>query len=87
MAAVSDPRPKGAVYFPYINAPNNDWFVRTLLFWDDVACIVPHEYNPYYGHGRRRVRPDGGTPAERFAHTIELADAGLVRILDPELPS
>lgn len=86
-ASASDPRPHGAVYFPYINAPKNDWFVRTLLFWDDVACIVPHEYNPHYGNRRRRVRPDGRTPQERFAHTIELADAGLVRILEPELPA
>lgn len=33
-----------AIYFPYINVPNTDWFFRVLLYWDRVQSIVPHDY-------------------------------------------
>lgn len=32
------------LYYPYINVPNNDWTVRTLLYYDNVGAIVPQEY-------------------------------------------
>ncbi len=32
------------LYYPYINIPNNDWTIRTLLYYDDIAAIVPQEY-------------------------------------------
>ena len=33
-----------AIYYPYIRVPDNPWFTRTLLYWDDVGAIVPYEY-------------------------------------------
>jgi len=37
------------IYYPYINVPENEWFVRTLLYWDSVSSIVPAElaFNPH----------------------------------------
>lgn len=41
-----------AIYFPYINVPNNSWFLRILLYWDKVSSIVPYDYieNPNLLH-------------------------------------
>lgn len=36
--------PDNALYFPYINVPNSDWFMRVLLYWDKACSIVPYEY-------------------------------------------
>lgn len=33
-----------ALYFPYINVPNNIWFIQILLYWDKVGSIVPSDY-------------------------------------------
>jgi hypothetical protein len=33
-----------ALYFPYINVPESDWFTRVLLYWDKVSSIVPNDY-------------------------------------------
>jgi hypothetical protein len=33
-----------ALYFPYINVPENAWFTRVLLYWDKVSSIVPAQY-------------------------------------------
>ncbi len=30
-----------ALYFPYIETPDEDWFTRVLLFWDAVGTIIP----------------------------------------------
>lgn len=32
------------LYFPYINLPETDWTVRTLLYYDNIGSIVPQEY-------------------------------------------
>jgi len=32
------------LYFPYIRVPENNWFTRVLLYWDEVGSIVPSEY-------------------------------------------
>lgn len=32
------------LYFPYIRVPENEWFTRALLYWDEVGSIVPSEY-------------------------------------------
>src|SRR5688572_21572421 len=32
------------LYFPYINLPQSDWTVRTLIYYDKVGSIVPEEY-------------------------------------------
>jgi hypothetical protein len=31
------------LYFPYINIPNNNWTVKSLLYWDRIGVIVPNE--------------------------------------------
>lgn len=33
-----------AIYFPYIVVPKSDWFVKVLLYWDDIFSIVPSDY-------------------------------------------
>lgn len=33
-----------AIYYPYIQVPQNAWFTRILLYWDEVGAIVPYEY-------------------------------------------
>ena len=40
---------KNVLYFPYINVPENEWLVQTLLYWEKVGSIVPFEYafNPH----------------------------------------
>jgi hypothetical protein len=32
------------LYFPYINVPYNEWTVRSILYWDNFAAIVPSHY-------------------------------------------
>ncbi|HBN04174.1 MAG TPA: hypothetical protein DD434_00080, partial [Bacteroidales bacterium] len=32
------------LYFPYISIPKSKWLVQTLLYWDEVASIVPFEF-------------------------------------------
>ncbi|MEW5925874.1 MAG: hypothetical protein AB1941_00135 [Gemmatimonadota bacterium] len=58
-----------ALYFPYINVPNQRWLTRMLLYWDSVASIVPSEY-------RRR-------PEELAPHMQDLLAAGLVEQVFP----
>lgn len=29
------------LYYPYINLPQNDWTIRTLLYYDSISTIVP----------------------------------------------
>lgn len=33
-----------AIYFPYIRVPENEWFTRSLLFWDNIGSIVPVDF-------------------------------------------
>jgi hypothetical protein len=33
-----------ALYFPFINVPNDAWFFRILLYWDKVSSIVPYDF-------------------------------------------
>lgn len=33
-----------ALYFPYIDVPDNGWMARSILYWDGVASIVPSDY-------------------------------------------
>jgi hypothetical protein len=32
------------IYYPYIRVPESAWFSRLLLYWDDVATIVPEDW-------------------------------------------
>ena len=34
----------GVLYFPYISVPQNAWFARVLLYWDEVGSIVPEPH-------------------------------------------
>jgi hypothetical protein len=38
------------LYYPYINLPENDWTLRTLLYYDNIGSIVPDEY--YYNRNK-----------------------------------
>jgi hypothetical protein len=58
------------LYFPYINAPQDAWFTRVLLYWDKVGSIVPADY---------ARSGDRYTPYMR-----ELLDAELVERVTPE---
>lgn len=33
-----------ALYYPYINVPNESWTYKTLLYWDSLLSIVPSSY-------------------------------------------
>ena len=57
------------LYFPYICVPNNEWFTRVLLYWDEVGSIVPDEY----------IR----RPEELGSHMTDLLQEGLVRQVIP----
>ena len=35
---------QGALYFPYIGVPETAWWTRTMLYWDNVATIVPSPF-------------------------------------------
>jgi hypothetical protein len=53
------------LYFPHIRVPDNEWFTRALLYWDQVGTIVPHG-------------PPDEVRAILGEHTLGLMDAGLV---------
>jgi hypothetical protein len=53
------------LYFPHIRVPDNEWFTRALLYWDEVGTIVP----PGPPHEVREILGE---------HTIALMNAGLV---------
>lgn len=36
--------PNHLLYFPYINLPQNEWTMRSLIYYDSVGTIVPDEY-------------------------------------------
>jgi len=33
-----------ALYFPYISVPNESWTIKTLMYWDKLASIVPMDH-------------------------------------------
>jgi hypothetical protein len=60
----------GVLYFPYISVPQNAWFTRVLLYWDQVGSIVPEPH----ARDLSRVSP----------YMRDLVRAGLVRPVVPE---
>lgn len=60
------------LYFPYINVPDNAWFTRTVLYWDQVGAIVPSEY--FYDSKPVRLEP----------HMRKFVEAGLVQPIAPD---
>lgn len=57
------------LYYPYIAVPNTKWLTHALLYWDEVASIVPSDYFN---------RPELHDP-----HMLELVRSNLVRQLPP----
>lgn len=35
---------RNLIYYPYIDIPKSDWTIRTLIYHDNVGCIVPNAY-------------------------------------------
>lgn len=33
-----------ALYFPFISIPQSDWVIKTMLYWDKFASIVPFDH-------------------------------------------
>lgn len=66
------------IYFPYIRVPESAWLTRILLYWDQVASIIPTEYL--------------NDPDRLGEHTRSLIEHELVRQVHPgayvwEIPS
>jgi hypothetical protein len=61
---------QGALYFPFIAVPPTAWWTRVVLYWDDVATIVPDAYIQ---------RPELHQP-----YTLELIRAGLLHQALPQ---
>lgn len=61
--------PNEVLYFPYIRVPQNEWFIRVLLYWDQVGSIVPYEYI--------------FAPERLGSFMRELVTAGLVKQVQP----
>jgi hypothetical protein len=59
-----------ALYFPYINIPEDDWLYLMLLYWDQLSSIAPSE--AFYD--RRRLLP----------HMSTLMKEGLVYFIEPQ---
>src|SRR3990172_6549477 len=59
-----------ALYFPYINLPENDWLYIMLLYWDQISSIVPSDYV----YDRRRLSP----------HMSLIMEKGLVDFIEPQ---
>src|SRR4051794_27082883 len=36
-------RPSRALFFPYIRMPDDAWTRKVLLYWDEVAAIIPEQ--------------------------------------------
>lgn len=36
---------ENALYFPYIDIPKSKWLTETLIYWDKLSSIVPHEFH------------------------------------------
>lgn len=60
---------KNLLYYPYINLPKTDWAVRALLYYDNVASIVPYQY---------ACEPELFEPFMR-----EVVQQELIRLVDP----
>ena len=57
------------LYFPYMRAPENDWFARVLLYWDKVGFILPEEYIE--------------KPQRLGEYTVELMSEDLIKPISP----
>jgi hypothetical protein len=60
---------KNAIYFPYMRAPENQWFTQALIYWDQINSIIPVEYASHTS----KLGP----------YTQDLVETGLVRPIIP----
>ena len=67
--------PTGVVYYPFIRIPQHEAMTRLLLYWDDVATIVPDLWADYSAESRRELLGE---------FTDKLVDAGLVTMAVPD---
>lgn len=77
-----EPLRETALYYPYMKVPKSPWFTQVLLYWDDVATIVPDAYRDassrearaYVETGLlRRMSPDDavrGLRGDQFVSTF-----------------
>ena len=35
---------RNVIYYPYIQVPENEWFTRILIYWDQIGSIVPEQF-------------------------------------------
>ena len=61
---------QGALYFPFITVPPTAWWTRVMLYWDNVATIVPRQYIRH--------------PELHSAYTRELVTTGLLHQVLPD---
>jgi len=47
-----------ALYYPYFRVQDVNWLKASLLYWDEISCIVPENYDP--------GNPEELKPAEEF---------------------
>lgn len=47
-----------ALYYPYFRVQDVNWLKAALLYWDEISCIVPENYDP--------GNPEELKPAEEF---------------------
>lgn len=59
-----------ALYFPYIQVPQNSWFTQILLYWDRAASIVPEQLHD--------------SPTEQNTYMRELVDENLLTLVRPD---
>jgi len=59
---------RNVIYFPYMRVPENEWFTRVLLYWDNIYTIVPQEAESNIMRG----------------HMLGLGTEGLIKTINPE---
>lgn len=62
--------PETALYFPYIQVPQDPWFTQILLYWDRAASIVPEQLH--------------NSPTEQNTYMRELVDENLLTLVRPD---
>ncbi len=57
------------LYFPYIDIPNNNWTIKSILYWDNVGIIVPPDFRE--------------EPRQYGKFTVELLNTDLIENVFP----
>lgn len=51
------------LYYPYFRVQDVNWLKAALLYWDEISCIVPQDYDP--------GNPEPLKPAEEFILALD----------------